>query len=478
MQEIRVSRPWLTLQVSPSSSPTMRPQLDAIATLLDQGAADSAVRLLRSSWEPELPEDERIPIYCMWVRGLCDTGDLEHALILARRAAEEFPRKPDILTALGNVLDLHGKLDEARDAFEVAVDLDPNGVLQHYNLGAVLERLGNEDRAEGCYRRALELDENVPSMVEANAALGALLRRQGRLDEAEEIYDNYLAEDPLDVEMLVEHGICLSDLDRLDEAIERFESALVLEPEHGSALYNEAITLYRLGQNENARQTLERAHRSDPHNPLTLAVLGSWTIADPDDDLDEALRLLYRAVELVTAMFDRGELGPGYASLVLEEVFESLWQNGRRAEAREVARMSGRRDWTTPHMFETLNRADHGHGQSGSTFQVSVRAELAGTEDEQADADHAAHDWPADASGYTTDLMVIAADEAEARELVLAYLQELDAAAKLAYDVRVVSRGSDGHEDHGGRARGVARINGSRAYFRGEIVRSVKSASR
>jgi tetratricopeptide (TPR) repeat protein len=451
----------------------MRPQLDAIATLLDQGAADSAVRLLRSSWEPELPEDERVPIYCMWVRGLCDTGDLDHALILARRAAEEFPRKPDILTALGNVLDLHGKLDEARDAFEVAVDLDPTGVLQHYNLGAVLERLGNEDRAENCYRRALELDENVPSMVEANAALGALLRRQGRLEEAEEIYDNYLAEDPLDVEMLVEHGICLSDLDRLDEAIERFESALALEPQHGSALYNEAITLYRLAQYDNARQTLERAHRADPHNPLTLAVLGSWTIADPDDDLDEALRLLYRAVELVTAMFDRGELGPGYASLVLEEVFESLWQNGRRAEAREVARMAGRRDWITPHMFETLNRADHGHhGQSGSAFQVSVRAELsAGPE--------GGVDWPADASGYTTDLMVIAADEAEARELALQYLQGLDA-AKLAYDVRVVSRGSDSHDDHGGRARGVARINGSRAYFRGEIdsARAGKSASR
>lgn len=458
MQEIHSARGRVSLP--------MRPQLDAIATLLDQGAADSAVRLLRSSWEPELPEDERVPIYCMWVRGLCDTGDLDHALILARRAAEEFPRKPDILTALGNVLDLHGKLDEARDAFEVAVDLDPTGVLQHYNLGAVLERLGKEDRAETCYRRALELDENVPSMVEANAALGALLRRQGRLDEAEEIYDNYLAEDPIDVEMLVEHGICLSDLDRLDEAIERFESALSLEPQHGSALYNEAITLYRLGQSDNARSTLERARQADPYNPLTLAVLGSWTIADPDDDLDEALRLLYRAVELVTAMFDRGELGTGYASLVLEEVFESLWQNGRRAEAREVARMAGRRDWITPHMFETLNRADHGHhAQSGSAFHVSVRAELA------AGSGIEGNDWPADASGYTTDLMVIAADEAEARELALRYLQELDVAAKLAYEVRVVSRNDphDDHDDHNGRARGVARINGSRAYFRGEI---------
>ena len=432
----------------------MRPQLDAIATLLDQGAADSAVRLLRSSWEPELPEDDRIPIYCMWIRGLCDIGDFEHALVLARRAAEEFPRKPDILTALGNVLDLYGELDQAREAFEVAVDLDPHGVLQHYNLGAVLERLGREDRAEDCYRRALELDENVPSMVEANAALGALLRRQGRLDEAEAVYDTYLQEDPLDVEMLVEHGICLSDLDRLEEAIERFESALSLEAGHGSALYNEAITLYRLGRYDAARDTMERAHQADRDNPLTLAVLGAWTLADPHGDLDSGLRLLYRALDLVTTFHDRGELGTGYASLVAEEVFESLWQHGRRSEAREVARLAGRRDWITPHMFETINRADHGVTErAAESFRVRVRAEV-----------HESPDgWPDDADGYTTDLTVIASDEDEARELTVRYLEQLEPSAKIIFDIQMVSR-AESHDS--GRARGVARVEGSRAYFR------------
>lgn len=438
----------------------MRPQLDAIATLLDQGAADSAVRLLRSSWEPELPAHERIPIYCMWIRGLCDMGDYEHALVLARRAAEEFPRKPDILTALGNVLDLCGELEEARDAFEVAVGLDPTGVLQHYNLGAVLERLGDEARAEDCYRQALELDENVPSMVEANAALGALLRRQHRLEEAEEVYDTYLQEDPLDVEMLVEHGICLSDLDRLEEAIERFETALSLEPEHGSALYNEAITLYRLGRYEAARETMERAYEAERDNPLTLAVLGAWTLADPRGDLDEALRLLYQALDLVTDFHERGELGSTYASLVAEEVFESLWQNGRRVEAREVARIAGRRDWITPHMFDTINRADHGTleggGRCAESFRVRVRAELGSS----------AEGWPDGVNGYTTDLTVIATDENEARELTLRYLQQLEPSVEVAFNVDVVSRAKEGQEN--ARARGVARIDGSRAYFRSE----------
>ena len=38
---------------------SLRPQLEAVATLLDEGAAESAVRMLRGAWEPELPAAER-----------------------------------------------------------------------------------------------------------------------------------------------------------------------------------------------------------------------------------------------------------------------------------------------------------------------------------------------------------------------------------------------------------------------------------
>ena len=161
--------------------PTMH-QLDAIGTLLDQGAADSAVRLLRSCWEPELPPSELVRMYCLWSRGLCETGEYDHAATLARRAGSEFPRSPEILIALGNVLDITGDYQGSRDAFEAAIEADPSGALQRYNLGAILERLGDEEGAERCYRRANSIDGEQGPMVEASSALGALLRRQGRLD--------------------------------------------------------------------------------------------------------------------------------------------------------------------------------------------------------------------------------------------------------------------------------------------------------
>ena len=83
-------------------------------------------------------------MYCMWLRGLCDTFELDHARVLGERAADEFPREPDIQIALGNVYDLRGELELARDAFRRALKADDSMTLAHYNLGAVLERLGDE----------------------------------------------------------------------------------------------------------------------------------------------------------------------------------------------------------------------------------------------------------------------------------------------------------------------------------------------
>jgi tetratricopeptide (TPR) repeat protein len=440
------------------------PPLDAIATLLDQGAADSAVRLLRSCWEPELPADDLVRMYCMWIRGLCETGELDHARTLARRAASEFPREIDILIALGNVHDLFGELELAREAFEVAIDVDPTGPLQHYNLGAVLERLDREPDAEKCYRNANEADPHGGSMFEATSALGAMLRRQGRLDEAEQVYDAYLADDPINVEVLVEHGICLSDLERFEEAIERFNFSLSVEPEHAGAQYNKAITLYRVGKHEQAQAALEQARRLDPDNALTLAVLGGWRMSAPDCDLDEALSLLYGALDLLERRYGGDAANAGYCSLVVEEVFEALWQNGRQAEAREVARIAGQREWITPHILDCLNEADHGRSPRVAIFTVQARAEAAERPEY----------WPENSDGYTTGLTVLACDEAEAREFSLKYLQSIEPSPTVRFTLDVVPPKQPTDQaasmlDVAGavqlRARGVFRVHGQRSYI-------------
>jgi Flp pilus assembly protein TadD len=397
----------------------------------------------------------------MWIRGLCDTSDLEHALVLGQRAADEFPREPDVLIALGNVHDLRGELEASRDAFRKAIEADPGGALQHYNLGAVLERLGDEDGAESCYREAIATEAEGGTLFEASAALGALLRRTGRLDDAASVYDGYLDEDPINVDILVEHGICLSDLDCFDEAIERFQLALSLDPCHAGAWYNLGITQFRMGQQDEAIVSMTRAHQADPQSPLTLAVLGSWLFngLEGDDELDTALSMLYGAIDLLNAI-DPDHLSPNYASLVCEEVFEALWSRSRKGEAREIARMAGQRDWITAHMLNTLNEADHGRAPQVSTFTVTARAE----------AGEAPDYWPADAHGYRTGLTVLAADEDEARQYSLEYLRSIEPYPSVHFHIETVRPGAPddfyGEAPHQPRARGVVGVMNARAYFR------------
>ncbi len=439
---------------------TIRAQLDAVATLLDEGAASSAVRMLRSAWEPELPTHDLIPLYCMWIRALCDTGDLEHAMTLAKRAAEEFAEEPDILIALGNVHDLRGELPASRDAFRQAIAAEASGALAHYNLGAVLERLGEEDEAEGCYRHALGAEDQPGPMYEAAAALGALLRRNGRLEEAASVYEQYLDDDPINVDILVEHGICQSDLDEFEQAVERFELAISLEPDHAGAWYNLAITLYRMGQPEDAMAAMDKALQADPESPLTLAVLGSWYLAhgqgQGETNLDEALGMLYGALELLTesTMFDN--LSPSYASLVFEEVFEALWQRGLRNEAREVARRAGQRDWITAHVLDTLNAADHGESPQVSAFTVTARVE----------AGEVPEYWPRDVLGYTRGLTVLASNEDEARHYSLEFLRTIEAPG-VQFKIETVHPGGDElpYDMVRPRARGVVGFASGRAYF-------------
>ena len=103
----------------------------------------------------------------------------------ARRMTETWPEYGIAWKALGAVLAVQARLDEAMTALQKAVELLPADPETHNTFGNVLQRLGRFSESEASYRRAIELR---PGYFEAYNNLGAELHALGRVSEAEASY--------------------------------------------------------------------------------------------------------------------------------------------------------------------------------------------------------------------------------------------------------------------------------------------------
>jgi tetratricopeptide (TPR) repeat protein len=122
-----------------------------------------------------------------------------------------------------------------------------------YAIGAELED-ADAEQAREAYQRALALD---PGHADAHVNLGCLEHEAGRLDLAERHYRAALATRPADPTAAFDLGVVLEDLGRLDEARAAYEQALRAEPDSADAHYNLARLYDRLGDTPAAIRHLQ-----------------------------------------------------------------------------------------------------------------------------------------------------------------------------------------------------------------------------
>ncbi len=108
------------------------------------------------------------------------------------RAAAERPEEAGAEEWLALALDLEtiGVIDEARRAYEHALEIDPGHVQAHINLGRLHHSQNRLSDAEVHYRRALDAQ---PEDATALFNLGVALEDSKRFDEAIQIYERAAA---------------------------------------------------------------------------------------------------------------------------------------------------------------------------------------------------------------------------------------------------------------------------------------------
>jgi tetratricopeptide (TPR) repeat protein len=131
---------------------------------------------------------------------------------------------------------------DAEDVFEIASELE----------------FASPAEARAAYEKVIELD---PEHVDAHVNLGRMLHEEGAPAAAEKHYRIALEADPQHSVAAFNLGVALEDLGRLKDAVEAYRQALKIDPENADAHYNIAGIYERKGDKAGALRHL-KAYRA------------------------------------------------------------------------------------------------------------------------------------------------------------------------------------------------------------------------
>lgn len=132
--------------------------------------------------------------------------------------------------------------EEAEDLYDVACEVETS----------------SPDQAREVYQRLLELD---PDHVDAHVNLGRLLHEEGAPAAAEKHYRRALDLDPDHEIAAFNLGVALEDLGRFKDAIDAYLRALELDPQNADAHFNLAGLYERRGEKAAALRHLKTYKR-------------------------------------------------------------------------------------------------------------------------------------------------------------------------------------------------------------------------
>lgn len=186
-----------------------------------------------------------------------------------------------------------GRIEEARELWEQAVELDPEYVPAWIALGFLYLELRNPEEAEYCFQLVRCHVGDSPDVLLALANLCVADRRPEEALEYLAIAQR-LAPERAEVHVLA--ASAYTALDQIEEAMAAWERVLRLDPNHAEACNNLGrLHLLTRGQIKEARVFLLRALQSNP-NLLEARLNLYQTLAD-EGDLEEAIAGFDRLVD-------------------------------------------------------------------------------------------------------------------------------------------------------------------------------------
>ena len=254
-----------------------------------------------------------------------DLGRVADTLAVFASAAERWPADGHVQFHVASALAVLGRYEEAVASYERSIQLDPDYVRSHCNLGVALATLGRYEEAVESYHRALEID---PDFANCHHNLGVSLRNLKRFDDALASFRRALELQPDASRTHYEIGFCLSRLRRWTEGIASLERAIELDPQFGPSYRFLGVCLLPVGREAEAIAAFRNAARLDPKDRYaSRSVAWILTLARDEALLDPAEAVLHARRAVALAPEDPEDL---------EMLGMALYASGSFEEAREV----------------------------------------------------------------------------------------------------------------------------------------------
>ncbi|XP_031622096.1 protein O-mannosyl-transferase Tmtc3 [Contarinia nasturtii] len=254
-------------------------------------------------------------------------------------------RNAKLFNNVGHALEGDGNYADALKYFLAAVQVQPDDVGAHINVGRTFNHLKQFQQAEEAFLRAksllpkakpgetyqariapnhLHVFLNLANLISKNHTRleeadllyrqaismrsdytqayinrGDILIKLNRTKDAQEVYERALLYDSTNPDIYYNLGVVLLEQGKASQALAYLDKALEIDPEHGQALLNSAILLQEFGRPELrsiARERLLKLLVMDDKNERVHFNMGM--LAMDDKNIEEAENWFRRAVHL------------------------------------------------------------------------------------------------------------------------------------------------------------------------------------
>jgi len=191
-----------------------------------------------------------------------------------------------------------GRLDEAVDKFETALQINPNYLMARANIGNTFLKQGKYNEAIANFKQALLLKEDLPNVY---SNLGRAYAGLERYELAIQNYDKAIKLNPNQQNARYHLGLTLLAQKKYVEAIAQFNNVLSVKKGSPDLYNNLALAYFKLEDNRRAAANWKEALMLKPESPEVLNNL-AWLLATSDDanfrEPAQALKYAEKACDL------------------------------------------------------------------------------------------------------------------------------------------------------------------------------------